>query len=112
MAKTVANRLGLEDIGHGDELETSHMLYIHQELTTMNRASRNVHPPKQMYRVDPRYEGDTLVYVPSTPAEMDRQRMISGGTVGDPTRASAEKGKQLHETLVKNIVTMIGELES
>ena len=112
MAKTVANRLGLGDIGHGDELETSHMLYIHPELIKMDHASRNVPPPKRMYRVDPRYEGDTSVYVPSTAAEMDKLRMISGGVVGDPTRASAEKGKQLHEGLVENIVAMIKELES
>jgi creatinine amidohydrolase len=61
--------------------------------------------------VDPRYAGDTLCYVPSSPAEMQRLAQKSGGTSGASTKASRKLGEQYHAHLVDRMLEAIAFLQ-
>jgi creatinine amidohydrolase len=80
---------------HADEIETSMMLYIAPETVRMQKATRDLHPdqPGGLTR-DPRGKG---TYSPT-------------GTWGDPTLATREKGQAVVESLIKTILSDIGEL--
>jgi creatinine amidohydrolase len=110
MGKTAGEKLGFGTIGHADELETSHMLYINPELVQMKKA-RNYKPsPKELYHTDPREKEDTLVYVPSQAKDIGKLRNVSGGGTGEPLKATLDAGKQLHEHIVKAICKALEEL--
>jgi creatinine amidohydrolase len=61
--------------------------------------------------VDPRYSGDTLCYVPSSPAEMEKLAEKSGGTSGASTKASLTLGQKYHEHLVDRMLEAIAFLQ-
>ena len=76
---------------HADEIETSMMLYIDPSVVDMTKAVRDYTP------------------APPGPLRLTRQRTGSGtysetGTWGDPTLASATKGRLVVEALVKGIL--------
>ncbi len=113
MGDTGLRRLGLQPLGHADEAETSHMLFIHPELVAMNKAVRS--PPKhERFDIqDIRLPGDRTVWSPPpnpTGRQQKKRRKISGGVSGDPTRASKEKGEGFHNAVVKNLVELIKNL--
>jgi creatinine amidohydrolase len=110
MSKEIADRLGFGELGHAEEIETSHMLHIMPHLVRMEEARD--YPPRErrLYHVDPRIPEDTLCYVPSTAKDLERTAGESGGASGRPTMATAEKGKQLHEHLVARLIEVITEL--
>jgi creatinine amidohydrolase len=107
MSKEVIESLGWGESGHADEIESSHMWYCHPELVKMDRAKDNPHRHQQLYHVDPSYPGDTLCYVPSSPTEQRALVLTSGGTSGEPSKASQEAGKAYHEHLVQRLVAVI-----
>lgn len=111
MSKELTQSLGWGEGGHADEIESSHMWYCYPELVKMERAKDNPHRHHQLYHVDPRYTGDTLCYVPSSPAEQEALVRLSGGTLGEPSKASQEGGKKYHEHLVERLVAVIGMLQ-
>lgn len=92
-------------IGHAEELETSHMLYIFPELMDMRKAVKNLPKKKKFHMMDPYLMVDR-VSIPST-LEGFRKATEPSGVTGDPTLATREKGKELHEALVKNLVELI-----
>jgi len=59
------------------------------------------------YFVDPRSKSDTLCQVTKTKEDIKEIAKKSGGSVGRPSRASAEKGKIIHKHLVKRLVEVI-----
>ena len=111
MSKEFKSDLNWGEVGHAEEIEGSHMWYCYPDLVKMERAKDNPHHHNNLYHVDPKYTGDTLCYVPSSPAEMKELAEKSGGTSGEPSKASKEGGKKYHEHLVERMVEVIEFLQ-
>jgi creatinine amidohydrolase len=97
-------------IGHACEVETSHMLHTHPHLVDMALATANVHAPDPKFTphhspLDPYLDQD-MVGLKSTVAEYG-VKMRPLGTGGDPTLASAEKGRLIFEAIVANTVEIV-----
>lgn len=92
-------------IGHAEELETSHMMYIFPELVNIKKAVKNLPKKKKFHVADPYVEADRT-FTPST-LESFRQATKPSGVTGDPTLSTLEKGKRLHKALVDNLVELI-----
>ena len=110
MSKEITQSLGWGEVGHAEEIEGSHMWYCYPELVKMERAKDNPHRHRELYHIDPRYSGDTLCYIPSSPAEQEESVRLSGGTSGEPSKASREGGRAYHEHLVERMVEVIEAL--
>lgn len=96
--------------GHGDDMETSHLLYKFPGLVRMSEA-RDYVPDSSVY-VDPLDPRDTLCYVPSTEEQMRALRDLTGDTVvGTPTRADPERGRIYHDHLVDRLVRLLQSLK-
>lgn len=111
MSKDIVETLGFGPVGHGEEIETSHMIYRHEDLVHMDRAVDNPIKPTDLYSVDPNYTHDTLCYVPSTLKSAKAHAEEFGGVTGSPTLASKDKGEVYHKHLVKNLVTVVQTLQ-
>jgi creatinine amidohydrolase len=81
---------------HADEIETSMMLYIDPASLDMSRAVRDYNPGRGALRLT-RTQGGEGAYSPT-------------GIFGDPTLASAAKGRWFVDSLVAAIVTDIERL--
>lgn len=81
--------------GHADEIETSIMLYLQPDLVHMERA-------KTDYRGEPGeqigYRPGLFRYDPSDPSATE------SGLYGDPTLATAEKGRRTLELMTRNLL--------
>jgi len=94
-AERAASGVKQQELGsHADELETSMMLYIDPAAVDMRQAVKDASPaPPGPVRLN-RRQGGGGVYSPT-------------GTWGDPTLATAEKGKILVEGIVATILADI-----
>ena len=110
MSKTVIGSLGWGKVGHAEEIESSHMWHCYPELVKMERAKDNPHLENPIYHVDPRFPGDTLCYIPSSPDEMKKSALNAGGTTGEPSKANPEGGRKYHEHLVEKLVATIEQI--
>jgi creatinine amidohydrolase len=116
MSKEIVDRLGFGEVGHAEEIETSHMLHIMPQAVEMEKARDYLPRERKLYHVDPRIPKDTMCYVPGTARELDERSEESGseesgGGHGRPTLASADKGRQLHEHLLARLIEVIKELK-
>jgi creatinine amidohydrolase len=111
MSKEFTGDMEWGEVGHAEEIEGSHMWYCYPDLVKMERAQDNPHQHNRIYHVDPRYSGDTLCYVPSSPAEMEKLAEKSGGTSGESTKASQALGQKYHEHLVDRMLEAIAFLQ-
>ena len=111
MSKSFVRDRGWGEVGHAEEIEGSHMWHLHPELVKMERAKDHPHKPHPLYHVDPAYPGDTLCYVPSSPAEQETLARASGGTGGMPSKASREDGERYHDHLVGRLVEVVRMLQ-
>jgi len=107
MSKEFVQDGDLGQVGHAEEIEGSHMWHCYPDLVKMDRAIDNPHSHKHLYSVDPGYTGDTLCYVPSSISEMEPLVIASGGTSGEPSKASQHVGQKYHEHLVRRLVEVI-----
>lgn len=108
MSKEIAGRLGFGPIGHGEEIEISHMCHIHPALIRLEQAKDNPHSETPLYHLDPQDPRDTLCYVPTTRKALQYTFEKTGDTVtGRPTRASADAGKAYHDHLVNRLVEVL-----
>lgn len=83
--------------GHADESETSCMLHLRPGLVKMDSAREDYSP--SAYRTSS---------ASGTPIVTLKTRMSSAaGTNGDPTRASAEKGRQILEAMVRDVLDFL-----
>jgi hypothetical protein len=89
--------LGFGPLGHAEEIEFSHMWYCHPDLYNADRAKDYVPEVNDYTAWTPRYQRDTLCYVPSTARDMAKSVEVANGTTGSPTKASREKGRLYHE---------------
>ena len=111
MSKEIVGPLGFGPIGHGEEIEISHMLYRHAELVDLEQARDHLHAPRPLYHLDPGDGRDTLCYVPATREDMQSVADRSGDTItGRPSQASAEKGKAYHEHLVGRLLEVLEKI--
>jgi creatinine amidohydrolase len=76
---------------HAEEIETSLILYLRPELVKIEKS-------KPSYPEKPKDFG--LRYIPW-------EEFNESGVIGDPTKASAEKGKRIFEFFLKRIVDLI-----
>ncbi|TJX12945.1 creatininase family protein [Tissierella creatinini] len=111
MSKDIVDTLGFGPVGHAEEVETSHMIYRYEDLVHMDKAVDNPIKATNLYSVDPNYSHDTLCYVPSTFKTAKAHAEEFGGVTGSPTKASKDKGEIYHKHLVKNLVSIIQELQ-
>lgn len=111
MSKEIVEELDFGSVGHAEEIETSHMMYRYPDFVHLDKAIDNPIKPVELYSVDPNYEKDTLCYVPSSMEDAKKHAEVAGGTNGEPTKASEEKGKFYHDHLVKNLVKIIKSLQ-
>jgi len=107
MAKEIGPKIGFEEIGHADEVETSHMLHLRPELCKMAKAKDSEPEEAELSHVDPRSPRDTLCYAPSRTPDALRRAQESGGVSGTPTRATAERGRQYHEHVLGRLIRVV-----
>jgi creatinine amidohydrolase len=100
--------------GHAGELETSLMLFLAPELVDMSKARRNWDFPRSKFirwgiekgQEDFGVSGGSVQF-------MDWwSRMSSTGVLGDPAKASREKGEKAFDMLVNSLTEFIREFRS
>jgi creatinine amidohydrolase/Fe(II)-dependent formamide hydrolase-like protein len=89
---------------HAGEVETSCALALRPEVVNMDRARRSV----------PRFSSDYLEFSSQKSIEwyVRTARISKSGVLGDPTKATAEKGRRIWEVMVKNLVGLVEYLKS
>ena len=108
MSKEISDQLDFGAIGHGEEIEISHMLYRYPELVHLEQAKDNPHADRPLYHIDPRASKDTLCYVPATREDLNKLFEETGDTIGgQPTQSSSEKGKAYHDHLVERLLEVL-----
>lgn len=94
-------------MAHGCELETSLMLYLRPELVEMDKAVKDISQPESRFYWRDILRGSRGVAL----ADLTRHASRTG-LVGDPTVASAAKGKQFFEILVSTCVEFVREFST
>ncbi len=110
VAKTAESLRESEPIGgmnHACEFETSLYLALRPELVDMSQAAAEYgHRPSENYWTDLIAGDGPLVMMEPWSA------LSKGGVMGDPTKATATKGRALFEAAVNGIVEVIDELRA
>ncbi len=93
-------------MAHGCELETSVLLYLRSDLVQMDKAEKDIN-----------FQSTEFFYWDlESPSPIFFQEWFSRysktGTVGDPTKASREKGRQFVEAVVERMVSLIREFRA
>ena len=113
MSKEIFKSLDFGPLGHGEEIEISHMLFQHPDLVNLQKARNKPHVSEPLYHIDPGDPRDTLAYVPATRTAFQGLLRDTGDTItGNPTEATEEKGRAYHEHLTKRLVEVLGQLSS
>jgi creatinine amidohydrolase/Fe(II)-dependent formamide hydrolase-like protein len=88
---------------HAGEVETSTTLALRPRIVQMDRAKRSV----------PRFSSDYLEFSSQKSIEwyVRTARISKSGVLGDPTKASAEKGRRMWETMVRNLTRLVEDLK-
>lgn len=97
-------------IGHAEELEASQMFHLLPELCDPSQAAKNIPDNHPYLQHDPHVEGDRMLTVSDVATYKEATKGI--GIMGDATKATAEKGKEYHDSLVKNIAEFIQYCET
>jgi len=87
-----------EEIGHACEIETSFMLYLYPELCKMERAKPAKTKTRPLSGLPVVTPVDWVAYCPE-------------GYVGDPTKATSEKGRKLVEAFVNGLVETLRRIK-
>jgi len=91
-------------MSHGCELETSLMLYLRPELVEMDKAVTDISQPDSKFYWRDILRGSRGVAL----ADLTRHASRTG-LVGDPTIATAEKGRRFFEVIVATTVEFLVE---
>jgi creatinine amidohydrolase len=93
-------------MAHGCELETSVLLYLRGDLVQMEKAEPDFPPQRSEF----------FYWDLQSPSPIAFQEFFSRysrtGTLGDPTKASAEKGRRFVEAVTAQMVKLIRELRA
>ncbi len=112
MAKEIIGELEFGSIGHGEEIEISHMCHCHPDLVHLADAKDNPHEETPLYHLDPQDPRDTLCYVPATQQGLQQTFDRTGDTItGRPSLATPEKGKAYHDHLVERLVQVLKTMD-
>jgi creatinine amidohydrolase len=112
MSKEISPKLDFGPIGHGEDIEVSHMLYRHPDLVDLSSAKDNPHRHQPLYHLDPQDPRDTLCYVPATRQALQAVADETGDTVsGCPTKSTAEKGEAYHRHLVGRLKEVLAAMQ-
>jgi creatinine amidohydrolase len=93
-------------MAHACELETSVLLHLRGDLVQMDKAERDIHFARTEF-----FYWDLQAPSPIFFQEWFSRYSVTG-TVGDPTKASAEKGRRFTEAVAERMVTLIQELRA
>ena len=88
-------------MGHGGEFETSLLLHFHPNLVDLSRLT--VEPLDEPYE----WGGKDLLEGGSLTVYREFEELSDSGILGDPSRASAEKGERLAEPIVEELGEML-----
>ncbi|MCW5981013.1 MAG: creatininase family protein [Bryobacteraceae bacterium] len=91
-------------MAHGCELETSVLLYLRGDLVQMDKAEPDFPPQTSEFFYWDLQKGSPVFY------QEFFSRYSRTGTLGDPTKASVEKGRRFVESAVENMVRLIQDL--
>lgn len=100
------NESGPGGVGHACEFETSLMLHIAPQLVRMNAVE-----PRSNVSTFDWAEGD-LLRSPRASLFRTMQQMTPNGVFGDPSRASAAKGKQIADIVCVALCNILADLSS
>jgi len=109
MKNTLKEFMESELCSHAGECETSMYLHLKPEAVRTDKIQRDMSFPDSPYF----YPGFTAQPDKSTKVSMMEwwSTISETGVIGDPTVASAEKGKQLYEAAVEGLVKIILDLK-
>ncbi len=111
MSKEISPKLDFGPIGHGEDIEISHMLYRHPRLVDLTKAKDNPHQRQLLYHLDPQDPNDTLCYVPATREALQAVADKTGDTIsGRPTASSPQKGEAYHRHLVGRLKEVLASM--
>jgi creatinine amidohydrolase len=111
MARLTSGELG--SVGHACEDETSQMLFSYGHLVDMSEARPSIaHAGSRFYQggfntVDPALRDVDFVYRPWTVDEFAEHSAANQGVMGDPTKASRQKGERIFEAQVESVCDLI-----
>jgi creatinine amidohydrolase len=93
-------------MAHGCELETSVLMHLRGDLVQVDKAEKDISfAPTEFFYWD--------LQSPSPVCFQEWfSRYSRTGTVGDPTKASAEKGRRFVEAVVERMISLIREFRS
>jgi creatinine amidohydrolase len=93
-------------MAHGCELETSVLLHLRPDLVAMDKAEKDISfQPTEFFYWD--LQAPSPIFFQEWFSRYSRT-----GTVGDPTKASAEKGRRFVEAVVERLVDLIREFRA
>lgn len=98
-----------EEIGHADEIETSLLLAIKQELVNMDKAQKGS-PKIGGARRDPRRK--KLVWTRLTALPSSIPSISKNGVLGDPTKATRKRGQILLDEVSRRLADAIKDIEN
>lgn len=96
-----------EDGMHGGEFETSYMLYRHPELVDEDEFVPETSDGWTRFTSNDYVSMDDTILIASSKHDWNEEAL---GHHGDPTKASAEKGEKIHNTIVDNAAEFYDEL--
>ena len=96
-------------MGHGGDVETSHMLYIFPDLVHMEEAVSKPRKLKELWSVNAFGNEDNVVTF-ETALEYNEKGGTSG-VVGDSTKGNKEKGEIYHKKIIDNTVKVINDMK-
>ncbi|NLS44212.1 MAG: creatininase family protein [Firmicutes bacterium] len=111
MSKEIVPELEFGPVGHGDEIESSHMLYSYPELYRAEKVLDYIPDYKPLLSADPAFQGDTLCYIPSTIKNMEKSVKVAKGISGSPSRSCKRKGERYHKHLVQRLSEVINNMQ-
>lgn len=97
-----------EDGMHGGEFETSFMLYKHPELVKETEFVKETHENWTRFISDDFVGLDDSILTANSSHDWNAEDL---GHHGDPTKASAEKGEELYESIVDSAVEFLSDLQ-
>jgi len=97
-----------EEMYHAAEIETSHLMYKFPHLVRTGKIIKEIPPFEtkfsKFFMLDPYRSGEKIDIAMNSKEEAE---LTKSGVMGDPTKASVDKGKRYHEYMVNQLVQFI-----